>query len=225
MARLSTTRTIHTVRTGLLGALALALAVAGALLAVGAGAGRAVAPAPGARVAATHVVRLSPVTASGVRKPGWRVTTRRSGGTCHRGSEAVGEGAYRCFAHNTVFDPCWVQRGGRGQHVLCAASPWRRDVARVAVRHLHAASGTPRNVWGIRLVSGRRCTFLQGASVVHHGQRVSYGCGGHLYLYGEPDRSSAVWQIGAATFRHGRFRHDHRVRIARAVLGAKSPTP
>lgn len=209
----------------LVGGLALVVAVTAVVVLHTGGAGRAAAAfpaAPTAPAAATRTVRISPVTADGVRKPGWRVTMQRRHGTCHAGSEAVGDGAYRCFSGNLVLDPCWAQAGAR-PHVLCAASPWRRTVARVHVRHLPAADGLPRNVWGIRLASGRQCTWLQGASGTHHGQRVSYTCGGRLYLYGEPDRSTPRWRIGATVFRHGHFGHDHVVAIAKAVRGHRSP--
>lgn len=204
----------------LLGTLTLALALAGVLVASGTSSGWT-AGTTGRRASATQTVRISPVTHQGVRKPGWRVTARRAHGTCLDGSEAVGDGAYRCFAGNLVLDPCWAQRGG--DHVLCAASPWRRGVARIRVRHLPAVHGVPRNIWGIRLVAGRTCTFLQGASSVVHGQRVSYFCGERLYLYGEPDRSTPGWRIGAAIFRRHRFHVVHDVRISTAVLGARSP--
>lgn len=216
----------------LTGGLALVVAVTAVLVLHPSHASRADAALPAARASAqappTRTVRISPVTADGVKKPSWRVTTQRHRGTCHAGSEAVGNGAYRCFSGNLVLDPCWAQADVRNaraaaHHVLCAASPWKRNVARVRVRHLPAAHGLPRNVWGIRLADGRRCTWLQGASGTHHGQRISYTCGGRLYLYGEPDRSMPRWRIGATTYRHGHFRHDHVVAIATAVRGHRSP--
>ena len=84
-------------------------------------------------------------------------------------------------------------------------------------------SGHPRNPWGLLLHSGRKCTFLQGASGTHHGERISYSCGGHLYLYGEPDRSTPAWRIGAASYRRGHWHHDRLVTITRAVLTHRSP--
>ena len=218
----------------LVGGLALVVAVTAVVVLHTTGMARAAAPAsrPSSEASggATRTVRISPVTDSGVRKPTWRVTMQRRHGTCHAGSEAVGNGAYRCFSGNLVLDPCWAQADVAnartlGHHVLCAASPWQRTVARVRVRHLPAADGLPRNVWGIRLVDGRTCTWLQGASSTHHGQRVSYTCGGRLYLYGEPDRSTPRWHIGATVFRHGHFRHDHVVAIAKAVRAHRSPAP
>ena len=214
------------------GGLALTVAVTAVVVIHTTDAGRADAAtaAPASRAAATRTVRISPVTADGVRKPNWRVTMQRARGTCHAGSEAVGNGAYRCFSGNLVLDPCWAQADTANartlaHHVLCAASPWERTVARVRVRHLPDATGLPRNVWGIRLADGRACTWLQGASGTHHGQRVSYTCGGRLYLYGEPDRSTPRWRIGATTYRHGHFRHDHVVAIAKAVRAHRSPAP
>jgi hypothetical protein len=205
---------------GLLGTtLAIALALAGVLVAGGSSSGRAAGAGDQPGVA-TRTIRMSPVTDDGVRKPAWHVTMRRAHGTCLAGSEAVGGATYRCFSGNLVLDPCWAQRDG--DHVLCAASPWRRVVARVGVRHLPVVHGVPRNIWGIRLVAGQRCTFQQGASGVVRGQRVSYFCGKRLYLYGEPDRSTPRWRIGAAVFRQGHFHVVHDVRIATAVLGKPS---
>ena len=213
----------------LVGALALTVAVT-AVVVLHTGSSQASAEtAPSTRSApVTRTVRISPVTSDGVRKPNWHVTMQRARGTCHAGSEAVGNGAYRCFSGNLVLDPCWAQADTSNartlaHHVLCAASPWQRTVARVRVRHLPDATGLPRNVWGIQLPDGRQCTWLQGASGTHHGQRISYSCGGRLYLYGEPDRSTPRWRIGAATYRHGHFRHDHVVAIAKAVRGHRSP--
>jgi hypothetical protein len=205
---------------GLSTALALVLALAGVLVAGGTSSGRP-AGATGRRTVATRTIRISPVTHRGVLRSGWRVTSRRPHGSCEAGSEAVGDGAYRCFAGNLVLDPCWAQRDG--DHVVCAASPWRRVVARIGVRRLPVVRGVPRNVWGIRLVAGRHCTYLQGASGVVDGQRVNYACGRRLYLYGEPDRSTPHWRIGAAVFRHGRFHKVRGVRVATAVLGERSP--
>ena len=227
MSTIRSTRTTGTRRTARASVATLAVtavvAVVAGLLVAG-GPGPAAGADPGGPADATHVVRLSPVTATGVMKPNWRVTLHRGRGHCFAGSEAVGDGAYRCFSGNLVLDPCWAERGaGSRPHVLCAASPWLRSAARVRLRHLPATTGRPHNLWGLQLANGRKCTFVQGASGTFHHKRIGWDCAGGLYLYGEPDRTTARWTIGAVTMRHRHWTHAHRVRIARAVLGRPSP--
>jgi hypothetical protein len=63
----------------------------------------------------TVVIHLRPVTASGQLRAGYTITDRRSHASCQAGSEATGD-AYRCFAGNGVFDPCWVTTDAAACH-------------------------------------------------------------------------------------------------------------
>jgi hypothetical protein len=191
------------------------------------GAGSA-APGPTAgHAAATHVVRVRPVDSTGHLRSNYRVARRlKAHAHCVLGSEATGN-AYRCFAGNSILDPCWVQAGSSRSHVLCLTAPW----SHAAIR-LHVTKGydnsvmttTAREPWGIRLANGTRCAFVQGASSVVHGRRLSYFCQhSKTVLLGNPNRSRPVWRIHTArSTKHGDFVRTGRKRIAKAFFGRPS---
>jgi hypothetical protein len=175
--------------------------------------------APAAAVAAppTHVVRVSPVDASGHLRAGYRVNDRARS-TCQPGSEAV-PSLYRCFGDdNLIRDPCW-RTGART--AICLAAPWRHTVSRLTV---HGGFGTPLPggpsvPWGVRLRDGERCLLLQGASELVHGKRVNYGCSRTSFLLGRPDRGHAAWRIQRARLHGGHFTAGTRATIATAYFG------
>jgi hypothetical protein len=191
------------------------------------GAGSA-APGPTAgHAAATHVVRVRPVDSTGHLRSNYRVARRlKAHAHCVLGSEATGN-AYRCFAGNSILDPCWVRAGSSRSHVLCLTAPW----SHAAIR-LHVTKGydnsvmttTAREPWGIRLANGTRCAFVQGASSVVHGRRLSYFCQhSKTVLLGNPNRSRPVWRIHTArSTKHGHFVRTGRKRIAKAFFGRPS---
>ena len=71
---------------------------------------------------ATRQVHVSPVAADGKPVTGFRTTMTVSHAGCEPGSEAIGL-AYRCFAGNELYDPCWAERAPTPS-VLCLAQPW-----------------------------------------------------------------------------------------------------
>jgi hypothetical protein len=162
------------------------------------GAGSA-APGPSARhAAATRVVRVRPVDSTGHLRSNYHVSRRlKANAHCVLGSEATGN-AYRCFAGNSILDPCWVQAGSSHSHVLCLTAPWSHAAIRLHVTKYDNSSMASQSSepWGIRLVSGIRCAFVQGASEVIHGRRLSYFCqNSKTVLLGNPSRAKPVWRI------------------------------
>jgi hypothetical protein len=185
------------------------------------------APAATARhAAATHVVRVRPVDKTGPLRLGYTIVSRRGHAHCVLGSEATGT-AYRCFAGNSILDPCWVQAGSARSHVICLGVPWSHNVARVHVTkgYDNSAMTTPASEpWGIRLANGTRCALIQGASGEFKGRRISYFCShSKTVLTGNPNRSRPVWRIHTArSTKHGHFVRTGRKRIAKAFFGRPS---
>jgi hypothetical protein len=124
--------------------------------------------------------RQSPVTDDGAVAPGFPVVDSSATGTCSEGSE-VGQ-AYRCFAGNGVFDPCYAvaEPGtGDGTGVVCPSSPFTNDLYAIesatGLGRLDASTFDEPN--GVALANGARCTLAQGAHNADGGGRiVDYYC-------------------------------------------------
>lgn len=170
--------------------------------------------------AATTAKAYSPFAADGALAPGLRAHPA-SGGTCDTGSFVIpGPTVFRCFAGDVIRDPCFADVAGSTAErplVVCAGSPWARDVVRLRVHGtLDASGGAPADAppWALQLASGRRCTFNEGASPAIGGLRQSYTCDKGRFLYGTPDRGGATWRIRQA--RSPRGGHLRTVVIATA---------
>jgi hypothetical protein len=174
----------------------------------------ATSPAAGATLA----VRYSPFAPTGALAAGLRAAPMR-GGACSTGSFVVADPvAFRCSAADRIYDPCYadlVTSLVAGPTVVCVRAPWARRVLRLRIGappdpRLRAAPGTP--PWALRLASGRRCLFVQGARPRVRGRRLDYVCDGRRVLFGLPDRRAATWRIRQA--RNARGRALRRVAIA-----------
>jgi hypothetical protein len=198
-----------------------------ATLLVGAG---SASPQSGARQAAsaTHVVHIRPVDKTGHLRSNYHVARRlKAHAHCALGSEATGN-AYRCFAGNKILDPCWVQAGASHSHVLCLTAPWSHAAIRLHVTKYDNSSMVSPNTepWGIRLANGTRCAFVQGASTVVHGRRLSYFCqNSKTVLLGNPSRATPAWRIhtGRST-KHGHVKPTGRKAIKTAYFGRATLT-
>jgi hypothetical protein len=171
------------------------------VLTAGCGSGSPSASAgPPASVAShTRVVDVSPVTGAGVMAGGFRSAATITGASCIPGSEAIGR-AYRCFAGNEVYDPCWPLRATTGRAstttVLCLLAPWSRTAARLTVRSQPGpvpALGPVTEPWGVQLQDGTRCVLVQGAHVPFDGTPVDYYCGPDLGLLHGVAKGGRIW--------------------------------
>lgn len=173
----------------------------------GCGSSPATVPVRGGGAAPTRQVHVSPVTSAGVAVPGYRVTSRASGASCSPGSEAIGQ-AYRCFAGNAVYDPCWPAKTS-SPTVLCVADPWLRTAAELKVSSaLGAIPATGTNAsepWGVQLVSGQRCVLAQGAHNEFSGQVVDYYCTPGLALLRGLNRKPATWTAHSVLTKAGKL--------------------
>jgi hypothetical protein len=173
----------------------LAAACAASLLA---GCGSAGPGAPvGPSIPKTEQVSISPVTSAGAPASGYRVTSHAANASCSPGSEAIGK-AYRCFAGNTVYDPCWPEKAATPT-VLCVADPWLHTEAElhVSARLIPipqaeggAGIGEP---WGVQLSGGRRCVLAQGAHSMFDGTVIDYFCSDTLFLLRGLDMKAQTW--------------------------------
>jgi hypothetical protein len=169
-------------------------AAATALTACGSTAAR-----PGA-LAATRQVHVGPVGPDGSPVRGFRTTRTAGHAGCEPGSEAIGQ-AYRCFAGNFLYDPCWAERAGTPT-VLCLAVPWSMTVIRLGLSAPLGAippAPAPSEPWGVELAGGQRCALLQGAHSVFDGRVIDYYCSSRLSLLRGLIRTSAVWRAASVT--------------------------
>ena len=145
--------------------------------------------------AATKQVHVAPVKADGSPAAGFRTGRTSSNATCEPGSEAIGQ-AYRCFAGNFVYDPCWALKAAVPT-VLCLPYPWSRSDVRLIARAPLSAipnEGAVTEPWGLQLASGQRCVLAQGAHSVFDGKVIDYYCSSGLSLLRGLSRTSQLWQ-------------------------------
>jgi hypothetical protein len=153
---------------------------------------------PTAALTATRQVHVSPVGPDGSPVRGFRTMRTASHAGCEPGSEAIGR-AYRCFAGNFLYDPCWAERGGTPA-VLCLAFPWSvTDIRLTLSTPLSSipATAAPAEPWGLELASRQRCVLLQGAHSVFAGRVIDYYCSPRLSLLRGLVESSAVWRAAS----------------------------
>jgi hypothetical protein len=161
----------------------------------------------GGGAAPTRQVHVSPVTSAGIAVRGYRVTSRAAGASCEPGSEAIGQ-AYRCFAGNVVYDPCWPAKTA-SPAVLCVADPWLRTAAELKVSSalgaIPATGSSAGEPWGVQLASGQRCVLAQGAHNEFRGRVVDYYCTPGLALLRGLNRKPATWTAHSVLTKAGKL--------------------
>jgi hypothetical protein len=192
---------------------------------IGVGHAASTVPVPASKPAPTTVVHISPVNRKGDLLPGYSISHDRSGAKCESGSEETGD-AYRCFAGNRFYDPCWVA-SGRTQ-VICLPAPWSFTAVRLEVTKGYDNAGrstkTASIPWGVQLTDGVQCALLSGATSTVKGKRVNYACAHVKYvLIGNVDKVHKVWSVRKAKpAGHGNFKEAGRVDLSRAWFGKPS---
>lgn len=149
---------------------------------------------------ATRLVRISPVTATGTPAGGFRVATTAAGATCEPGSEAIGQ-AYRCFAGNAIYDPCWGEQAA-APTVVCLPYPWSRTEVVLRVRAALGpipSQGGPGlgEPWGLELATGQRCLLAQGAHTEFAGRVIDFYCSAKFWLLRGLTEHSLVWRAAS----------------------------
>jgi hypothetical protein len=140
-------------------------------------------------------------TSSG--KPAIKIT-KTVKGTCNGGSAAVNRSdAWRCFAGNFVYDPCFSSTEAKGI-LVCPGNPWNTSAVELKVsgklrfpdKGKPSTSGMP---WAIQTTTGLKCVIATGATTVLQKQRLNYFCvRSKDGLWGSPSRKHEPWTIHIA---------------------------
>jgi hypothetical protein len=122
-------------------------------------------------------------------------------GTCNGGSAATNRNdAWRCFAGNFVYDPCFSSSKAKGI-LVCPGNPWNRSgielkltgKLRFGNTKRPSTSGMP---WAIETTTGLKCAIDTGATTVVQKQRLNYFClKSKDGLWGSPSRKHEPWTI------------------------------
>jgi hypothetical protein len=123
-----------------------------------------------------------------------------------------------------MYDPCFAESPRAGT-VACAEGAFSKRITLLTVTapltdtlkltgqlwglRLRSAP------WGLRLVGGDTCVFVEGATDVVAGERLNYACRETRWIIGVPDRSTAIWTARSVDWPN---KHVTKVRIATAVF-------
>lgn len=156
---------------------------------------------PSASLSRTRVHAIAPWTLGG--RPADDITvTGTTVGSCWTSSEATMRlDAWRCLAEDEILDPCFSPDASPDHEaVLCMGTEVDRMVRLTLTEPLpgnnaHIPGGPQVTPLSIVLADGRTCRPMTGATMVLAGERMNYVCetGGHLY--GQPDKTEALWTI------------------------------
>jgi hypothetical protein len=171
----------------------------------------------------TLVRHVRPVTSTGALRAGYTITHRHGKASCQAGSEAIGN-AYRCFAGNFVYDPCWV--AANPKYVICLGQPYSHRVARLRVSKGYENAGGLGSAgtlpWGVQ-VGSTRATLLQGATGTVNGKRINYSIKGFsVVLIGNVNKKHAQWFIREARRTNGHYHVMGFVAVREAWFGERS---
>jgi hypothetical protein len=125
-------------------------------------------------------------------------------GSCNGGSAATSRAdAWRCFAGNFVYDPCFSSSAAKGI-VLCPAGAWSSTGIEIKLtgrlvfgnKGKPSTSGVP---WAVETTSGAKCEIATGATSVIGGRRANYYCQkSKSWLWGNPSRKAEPWTLYTA---------------------------
>ncbi len=155
-----------------------------------------VAAAPMALAAGTAQRRFEAFDSSGA--PTVPVRSTESADSCSSSFVNSQSTALRCFAGNTIRDPCFLDPND-DDRAVCTPSPSARSS--VEMLNIAAADDGSRNTpssrvpWALDLRNGASCFFVSGASNARAGRRLNYFCDDRRYLWGIPNRSTSYWTI------------------------------
>jgi hypothetical protein len=156
-------------------------------------------------VDATQVIVYTPWAPDGHLSAGIHVSANVTG-TCPFVSQvAARPDAYRCFAGNSIYDPCFAASYGLPNPARILVCPFPNP-NNVTVIHLARSPGggspgstvlvSPTSiVWLIVLANGTPCYRVSGANGSSSGMMDNYVCVGGDSLYNDPQRTGPVWKI------------------------------
>jgi hypothetical protein len=180
------------------------------------GASTALAGAASAGSTPTRAIIYQAFASTG--KPAVHVTTT-SRGHCAGGSAATSRSdAWRCFAGNFVYDPCFSSSKAPGI-VLCPVAPWTASATEVKLtaRLSGANTGKPStsgHPWALATPSDK-CVLATGATRILDHLRANYYCQTTKnVLWGFPSRKSEPWTIYSAPGTASKLTRKVAIRVA-----------
>ncbi|MFF8946673.1 serine/threonine protein kinase, partial [Streptomyces sp. NPDC014864] len=159
------------------------------------------AAASSAQPAQTQVVILSPWSPDGTPASGITITDRATGSCFGTAGSTMRTDAWRCTAGDRLLDPCFSPGSNpEDTSALCLdGSPHRMVELSVPQgfpgNNDHMPGGPDIEPIIIVLANGARCSFMSGGTSSLAGQRQNYGCDDGGYLYGSPNKTTALWTI------------------------------
>jgi hypothetical protein len=170
-----------------------------------------------ARVTRTQTHIYQAFTSSGA--PAVHVKSKVRG-DCNGGSAATDRAdAWRCFAGNFVYDPCFSSSAANGV-VLCPTGPGSTSAVEIRLtagltdgnKGKLSTSGVP---WAVETTSGALCGLNTGATTVVDHRRANYFCAHSKdWLWGAPLRKSEPWTIYSAVPTATRLTHKVKLSVA-----------
>ena len=162
--------------------------------------------ASGAAALETKTDRYTPFDTTGEIRSDLNVTDLS--GECWTSSSILGrDGAWRCVTGNSLRDPCF-ESPIESDILICARSPWDTSVVRLEASLDYDDFWTWKGgSWALKLTNGTKCHYVTGATTAVKGRRLNYFCGKNgkgPYLFGNPDKSSALWRIRMSKSPSGR---------------------
>lgn len=107
--------------------------------------------------------------------------TAQASGQCWTGSITVPDpSAYRCFAGNSILDPCFAPPSpAKATSVLCVADPWSaaRMVKLTQPLPARGPLGDTHRYWALELANGVHCVVVTGTVPTIQGVPMEYVCG------------------------------------------------
>ncbi|WP_281154656.1 serine/threonine-protein kinase [Streptomyces sp. HYC2] len=158
-------------------------------------------PPPSPTLSRTQVNTITPWAIGGYPADGITVTSETIG-SCWSSSEATMRlDAWRCNAESKILDPCFApDESPEHEALLCMGTTPTRMVRLTLTEPLpgnnfHIPGGPQISPIIIVLPDGNTCRVMTGATMVVAEERMNYACEKGGYLYGEPDKTDAVWAI------------------------------
>lgn len=124
----------------------------------------------------TSQITYDPFTAKGAIKPSLVISSSQTLTTCEADGVA-GNGSFRCFSGNGIYDPCFARPGATNGPLLCPSDPAGDQVVELTGLSLPApapgqgASNT--RPWAFQLADGQVCVQVNAA----WGGLGPFGCG------------------------------------------------
>jgi hypothetical protein len=170
----------------------------------------------------TIVIFFLPWTSAGNLQPDFHVVETVSG-NCWTDSLSTSRGdAYRCMAHDSIYDPCFAP--SKHPHaVACSSDPFAKRIVLFKLTKPLPSPPTPmtqylqphNRPWGLRLTNGDKCSFVTGATDAVNGERLNYACAHDGWIVGLPSQSTPFWSARTSDYPS---KHVKRVSIAEAVF-------